>query len=132
GFRHPTSQKGRASVRILVVDPNCDAADILALLLRLWGDEAEVAYDGPGALEQARRFGPSVVFSELVLPRLNGYRLAEALRAELREVNLIALTGMGREQDVRRAAEAGYTRFIIKPTDPEHLHELLGAMPAEA
>ena len=115
-------------MRILVVDRNRDAANTLALLLRRWGYAAEVAYDGSQALAQARHFRPSVVLSELILSGLDGFRLAAELRAELGGVVLIALTGMSREQDVRRASEAGYASFVIKPADPAAIRELLQLM----
>src|SRR5262249_37575823 len=99
-----------------------------ALLLRAWGHAAEGAYDGPGALERGRLFRPSVVFSELVLPGLDGFRLAAALRAELGGLVLIALTGMGRAEDLRRASEAGYACCIAKPAEPDALGELLRLM----
>jgi DNA-binding response OmpR family regulator len=112
-------------LRILVVDGYHDAADSLGMLLSLWGHEARVAYSGRAALTMADSFRPHVVLSEIVVPELDGYRLARSLRAELPAAVLIALTGLGREQDRTRSREAGFHDHVLKPADPDHLLEVL-------
>src|SRR6185295_10386844 len=86
--------------RCLVIEDHEDAAESLALLLRLIGHEAEVAFDAGEGLDKARQFRPEVVLCDIGLPGvMDGYAVARALRAdpELRSVYLIALTGYGQE-----------------------------------
>jgi PAS domain S-box-containing protein len=113
--------------RVLVVDDNQDAADSLALLLRLAGQDAWTAYDGPSALVRAREFRPEVVFLDIGMPGMDGYEVARQLRAspELPGIKLVALTGWGQEEDRRRSAEAGFDRHMVKPVEPEALRKAL-------
>jgi signal transduction histidine kinase len=124
-----TSGPSRPARRVLVVDDNADAADSLALLLRVDGHEVRVAYDGPAALQEAAAFRPEVVLLDIGLPRMDGYEVARRLRgqAELKEALLVAVTGYGQDEDRRRAEEAGFDAHLVKPTDPAVLHELLAA-----
>ncbi len=114
--------------RCLVVEDHEDAAESLALLLRLVGHETEVAFEATEGLEKARRFRPEVVLCDIGLPgAMDGYDLARAFRAdaELRSVYLIALTGYGQEEDRRRAMEAGFDAHLTKPADLDALRRLL-------
>jgi two-component system CheB/CheR fusion protein len=114
--------------RILVVDDNADAAESLAMLLRLEGQEVRVAHDGPSALEAARDYRPEIAFLDIGMPGLDGYEVARRLRQEpgLEKVVLVALTGWGQEEDRRRSREAGFDRHFIKPVEPDVLHRFLG------
>jgi two-component system CheB/CheR fusion protein len=105
--------------RILVVDDNADAAESLALVLRLWQHEAATAHDGPAALKLAETFRPEVVFLDIGLPRMNGYQVARELRKlrGLEKVLLVAMTGYGQDEDRRRAREAGFDHHLVKPVD---------------
>lgn len=118
---------GRRSLRILVVDGHRDSGDSLALLLRLWGHEAEVAHSGPEALEAVAAQHPDVVLTEIMLPKMDGFQLAGHLRQQpdSRGVLLIALTGVGGETHRRRAQETGFDQFLLKPVDPQALEKLL-------
>jgi signal transduction histidine kinase/integral membrane sensor domain MASE1 len=113
--------------RILVVDDNRDAADSLGMLLRMSGDEVEVAYDGPSALEMAGRHRPAVVLLDIGLPGMDGYEIARRIRArpELAGVVLIALTGWGQDEDRSRSQAAGFDYHMVKPVDLEILQSLL-------
>lgn len=115
--------------RILVVDDNVDAADTLAMMLRLEGHEVEAVYRGRDALERMGTFRPQVVLLDIGLPELNGYEVARQIRrlpgtAELR---LIALTGYGQAEDRARALEAGFDDHLVKPVDNSVLRRHLGA-----
>ncbi|MCI0458232.1 MAG: ATP-binding protein [Gemmataceae bacterium] len=135
----PTSPEGRSAAsgptpgadgprrRVLVVDDNLDAAESLALLVRLWGHEVRVAHDGQGALSEATAFRPEVVLLDIGLPGLSGYEVAARLRAlpDARATLLVAMTGWGQPQDRQRAREAGFDVHLTKPADPEVLHALL-------
>jgi signal transduction histidine kinase len=114
------------SRRVLVVEDNTDAADMLTMMLRGWGQETRVAHDGPAALELAREFRPQIVLLDLGLPRLHGYEVARRLRQQSwgRNITVIAITGWGREKD-RMSDEAGVDHRLLKPVDPAALRQLL-------
>lgn len=116
-----------ARCRVLVVDDNVDAADCLALLLRLQGQEVDVAYDGPSALVLAEANPPAIAFLDLGMPKMDGYELARAFRANpvLKSVVLVALTGWGQPEDRQRTREAGFDHHLVKPVDAEVLPDLL-------
>jgi len=117
----PTSSPG--PTRILVVDDNDDAAQSLAIALRLEGHEVETAADGEVALSLLDRFAPAAAILDIGLPNMDGYQLAAALRADARTrgVVLIALTGYGRGTDHRRALDAGFDEHLVKPVEFEKL-----------
>jgi PAS domain S-box-containing protein len=117
----------RAPQRILVVDDNEDALELLAEFLRNAGHVVTTAKDGPTALKIMRTFHADVAILDIGLPVMDGYELAGRLRAELgKELpRLIALTGYGQESDRARAREAGFDEHLTKPVDGGHL---LGAL----
>jgi CheY-like chemotaxis protein len=119
-----------AQYRILVVDDNRDAADSLAILLRLVGNEVHTAYDGLEALGAAAAFQPNVVFLDIGLPKLNGYETARRMREQHGggDMVLVALTGWGQEEDRRRAKEAGFDHHMTKPVEFDALQKLLAAL----
>jgi signal transduction histidine kinase/ActR/RegA family two-component response regulator len=105
--------------RILVVDDNEDALDLLAEVLRGARHDVVTALDGPSALEAVKRFRPDVAVLDIGLPVMDGYELASRIRAELGEAapELIALTGYGQESDRARTREAGFAEHLTKPVD---------------
>ncbi len=113
--------------RILVVDDNVDAADSLAVLLRLLGNDVRTAPDGPAALEAARAYRPDVVLLDLGLPRMSGYEVCRRLRAGhfANGPLVVALTGYGQDEDRRRTREAGFDHHLVKPVNPDELREVL-------
>lgn len=117
--------------RVLVVDDNVDSAESLALVLRAAGHDVRVAYNGRAALEAADKLRPEVVFLDIGLPLLDGYQVARVLRRRpgMRHALLLALTGYGQEDDRRRAREAGFDHYIVKPVDPEVLQQFLDQPP---
>ena len=114
-------------LRILVVEDLHDSADSLALLLRLWGYEAAVAYDGPSALAMASAHSPDVVLLDIGLPGMDGCEVARQLRRlpGMNRALLFAITGYGQEADVQRCKEAGIHRHFLKPVDPAELQQVL-------
>jgi two-component system, chemotaxis family, CheB/CheR fusion protein len=122
-----------AGMRILVVDDYRDAADSLAVLLRMMGHAVHTAYDGLEALEMAAAWPPEVVLLDIGLPKLNGYEVAERLRAEHGgDLALIALTGWGQPEDRRRAHEAGFDHHLTKPVELDALRQLLAGLQTTA
>jgi signal transduction histidine kinase/ActR/RegA family two-component response regulator len=113
--------------RILVVDDNADAAESLALLLRMEPHEVEVAHDGPAALAAVDADPPDLIFLDIGMPVMNGYEVAQRLRQRpgLEKVQLVAMTGWGQEEDRRRSQEAGFDHHLIKPAEPSALRRLL-------
>jgi len=119
-------------MRILIADDNRDSAHSMARLLRWSGNEVEVAYDGEEALHLAQTKRPEVLLLDIGMPRLDGYRLAERIRAEAwsRQMILIAATGWGQDEDRRRSLESGFDAHLVKPVDPEALFELIARLTA--
>ena len=111
----------------LIVDNCHDAAVSLAWLLERWGFQAAVADDGPSALAAALARPPVAVPLEVGLPRLDGYEVARRLRGRPWTAGalLVALTGYGQEEDVRRCCESGFDLHLLKPIDPEELRRVL-------
>ncbi|HYX26379.1 MAG TPA: ATP-binding protein [Thermoanaerobaculia bacterium] len=112
---------------VLLVEDNLDAAEALGELLRMWGHTVHLAHDGASALEAARRRRPDVVLLDIGLPGMDGYTVAEQLRAVPGHegVKLVAVTGYGQESDRQRAALAGFDHHLVKPVDVERLRELV-------
>jgi PAS domain S-box-containing protein len=123
----PPLERPAEPMRVLVVDDNEDAAEMLAHVLSRAGHEVRTAHDGDAGLERARELVPQVAVLDIGLPRRNGYELAMAMRGDptLRDTRLIALTGYGTREDRRRAEEAGFDHHLVKPADPKRLRELM-------
>ena len=105
------------SRRILIVDDNSDAAEMLADALAAMGHKTRVAFDGPSGLDAAVGFAPDIAFLDIGLPAMDGYELARRMRAELGapHLRLVALTGYGQESDRERSAAAGFDSHMVKP-----------------
>jgi signal transduction histidine kinase len=116
------------ALRVLIVDDNADAAELLALSIQIMGHVAEVAHDGPSGLRIAARFHPDVALLDIGLPVMDGYELARHLRElpGLSSLRLIAVTGYSQEADRQEAEAAGFEHFLVKPVQLEELHEALG------
>jgi CheY-like chemotaxis protein len=116
-----------AQQKVLVVDDNADAADSLAILLRMAGCQVEVAYDGSETLELASSFKPDVVLLDIGLPGMDGYEVARKLREmpEMKEIVLVAVTGYGRDDDRIRTRDAGFQFHLTKPINHQSLRSLL-------
>ncbi len=116
-----------AGRRVLVVDDNVDAAESVAMLLRLEGHEIRLAYSGPEALQAAEEYRPEVILLDIGLPGMNGYEVARRLRQQppFQRTLLAAMTGYGQDEDRRRSAEAGFDRHLTKPVDPDTLVRLM-------
>jgi CheY-like chemotaxis protein len=106
--------------RILVVDDNIDAAESIAVYLRLEGHEVRTVSDGPQAVAIAQVFAPQVAVVDIGLPGMNGYEVARRLRLKGAEgpALLIALTGYGQKEDRIKSQEAGFHHHFVKPADP--------------
>jgi CheY-like chemotaxis protein len=113
--------------RILLADDNRDAAESLAILLRLEGHEVELAHDGEAALQCFAQRRPDVALLDIGMPKANGYEVARQIRATAgAEVMLIAVTGWAQDSDKAQSKAAGFDHHLTKPIEPETLIGLLG------
>jgi CheY-like chemotaxis protein len=115
-------------LRILVVDDNRDAADMLAMFLQISGHETHTAHDGVEAIEATARLQPDLVLLDIGLPRLSGYEAARRIRKQHEQGGrpvLVALSGWGQDEDRRRSEEAGFDAHLVKPVDEIALGKLL-------
>jgi PAS domain S-box-containing protein len=115
--------------RILIVDDNADAAEGLMLALSVSGHEVRAAADGPAALQAVEQFQPDVVLLDIGLPGMDGYEVARRIRAATgqRGVVLVALTGYGQPEDIKRAFAAGFDHHLVKPVDPDAILAMLSS-----
>lgn len=114
--------------RILVVDDNVAAAQMLSLLLgRLGGHTVSTVYDGPSAIERVRADHPEIVLLDIGLPDMDGYQVGRVIRQDraFDDVLIVALTGYGQEEDRRRSREAGFDEHLVKPPAVEEIERLL-------
>jgi two-component system, sensor histidine kinase len=124
--------KGFAGRRVLVVDDNQDATETLQTLLESLGATVAAAGSGREALAQFERFEPDAVLLDIGMPGMDGYEVARRIRAmpSGNGTPLIALTGWGQQEDVRRCFEAGFDHHLVKPLDVDKLWEIIvGATP---
>jgi DNA-binding response OmpR family regulator len=115
--------------RVLIVDDNVDTAGSLAVLLRMWGHEVRTTHDGISAVEVALEFRPDAVLLDIGLPRMDGFSVAERLRAlpAFDRTLIVGASGYNRESDRLRAAQAGINLYLVKPFDPWKLEAILEA-----
>jgi PAS domain S-box-containing protein len=111
--------------RVLIADDNRDAAESLAILLRMEGHDVTVAHDGREALSAYHAVRPDVVLLDIGMPELNGYEVARQIRQGTSTVVLIAITGWGQDNDKARALAAGFDHHFTKPVEPDAVAALL-------
>jgi signal transduction histidine kinase len=113
--------------RILLVEDNCDALEVLSDLLALWGHEVRGESDGLAAVDTALEMLPDIALIDIGLPGIDGYEVARRIRADPkgREMKLIALTGYGAPEQRAQAASAGFNLHLVKPVQPDGLAQLL-------
>jgi signal transduction histidine kinase len=117
--------------RVVVLDDNKDAADTLAMMLGLLGHDVQCLYDPERAAALVERFDPEIVFLDIGMPGVSGYEIARTLRrlphGESRM--LVAVTGWGQPEDLRRTAEAGFDHHLVKPPDLDAIRGICAAIP---
>lgn len=113
--------------RILVVDDNSDSANMLSLIVKMLGNEVQVASDGLQAVKLAEEFLPQVILMDIGMPHMNGYEAAKLIRQKPwgKEMMLVALTGWGQDEDRLRSKEAGFDHHLVKPAEPVELQRIL-------
>jgi signal transduction histidine kinase/ActR/RegA family two-component response regulator len=115
--------------RVLIVEDNADARRALRQQLEVGGHQVYEAEDGPIGIDAALQLRPDVVLVDIGLPHSNGYEVARTLRINERpdapRMRLVAVTGYGRIDDMRRSREAGFDDHLVKPIGPEDLQRAL-------
>jgi two-component system CheB/CheR fusion protein len=116
--------------RVLVVDDNRDALESTQLCLELDGHEVAIAIDGASAIETAVIFKPEIAFIDIGLPDIDGYEVARRIKKLPQTANavLVALTGYGQEENIKKSREAGFLHHVVKPADIAHLEHLIGTL----
>jgi len=117
-----------AGHRVLVVDDNVDAAQLLGALLEASGFHIQFAYDGEAALKIAIEFSPHIVLLDIGLPGMDGYEVARAIRANrvVEQPMLVAITGYSQDFDRCQSRDAGFDHHLVKPVDFDQLITLVG------
>jgi PAS domain S-box-containing protein len=124
-----TSAAPLPGTRVLIIDDNQDAADVMALLIEQLGGVTRAAYGGVCALQAVEEFNPQVVLLDLGMPDMDGYETCRRLRAQCGAgIGIAALSGWGQEQDKARTALAGFDAHLTKPAAPEELQRVLQAL----
>jgi PAS domain S-box-containing protein len=125
----PGASAGTSSeeMRVLVVDDNADAAESLAMLLRMQDMQVLVAHDGASALRLAEAVRPDTVILDIGLPDIGGDEVARRLRQQpwAAGLRIVAVTGWGQDDDRTRTAAAGCDLHLVKPVDPDELLTIL-------
>jgi len=119
--RHPPIRN------ILIVDDSVDAADSLGQLLAAWGYHVTVAHDGPAALAAMQDTQPDIALLDIDMPAMDGYELAAHLRFQpgCEQLPVVAITGSGTPDDIRRSRAKGFSAHLVKPVSPASLRTLL-------
>ena len=114
----------KVSHRVMIVDDNQDAADVIALLLQIEGHQTLVVYSSEDALAGVVAFHPDVVLLDIGLPKLDGYEVARRMKRIVPSARLIAVSGYGQREDKKRSSDAGFEAHLVKPVDLPTLKKL--------
>jgi CheY-like chemotaxis protein len=116
-----------AQKRILVVDDNKDAADSFVLILQRMGQSARAVYHSSDVFETMRSFMPHIVFLDIGLPGLDGYRISRMIRDELGydALKIVAVTAYAQDSDRVKARQAGFDAHVAKPVDYSIIESIL-------
>ena len=108
-----------AAKRILVVDDEPDVASLLTLMLKSRGYEVIVAGDGQEALDKARHEHPDLIVLDIMLPRLDGYKVARMLKFDEKfsHIPIVMVTAKIQEKDKKTGLEMGADAYVTKPFD---------------
>jgi len=133
--RESAAEPGKAippppGIRVLVVDDNHDAAEVLALLLESMGLNAKTVNSGPAALAAIPDYRPNALLMDIGMPGMSGYDVARRIREqpEFNGIKLVALTGWGQEEDRRLSRDAGFDYHLTKPVDSRILKDLISSL----
>ena len=113
-----------------MLDDNKDAADTLAMMLGLLGHDVQCLYEPERAAALVESFDPQIVFLDIGMPGVSGYEIARTLRRlpQGESRMLVAVTGWGQPEDLRRTAEAGFDHHLVKPPDLDAIRGICTAV----
>jgi two-component system alkaline phosphatase synthesis response regulator PhoP len=116
--------------KILVVDDEPDVASLLTLMLKSQGYDVIVARDGQEALEKARSQNPDLILLDVMLPKMDGYKVARMLKFDenFSHIPIILLTAKIQEKDRQTGLEMGANDYVTKPFDTASLLSKVKAM----
>ena len=120
-----TEPQTRNKRKILLVDDNADATDMMEILLKRRGYIIRKANDGKSGISEALDFDPDIIILDLGLPDLDGYSVLKTIREKLGKRFFLALSGWGQQEDIIRSREAGFDRHLVKPVDINSLLAVL-------
>lgn len=108
---------------ILIADDEPFIQRSLSFVLRKEGFEVEVASDGEEAIQKARKFKPKIIFLDVIMPRMNGFKVCKTIKSdkELCSSYVIILTCKGQESDKERGLSEGANDFVTKPYSPREI-----------
>jgi CheY-like chemotaxis protein len=117
----------RPATRVMIVDDNRDAAEMLAEILAAAGFQTIALLNAQAVLDSIAEFEPDIMLIDIGLPVVDGYELAQRVRTRtaFQSVRLIAITGYGQESDRQRALAAGFSDHLVKPVDMKYLESIL-------
>ncbi len=129
----PAQDAATSALRILVADDNVDAGETLAALLEMMGHTVRVVHDGEAVVQAAAEDKPQLVLLDIGMPKLNGYEACRRIRAQARgnQPALVAITGWGQPEDLRRSQEVGFDHHLVKPVEIEALSAVLDSVLAD-
>ncbi|RYE52263.1 MAG: response regulator, partial [Sphingobacteriales bacterium] len=126
GHIENTSKNTSSSLlKILVVDDNQDAADSLSMLLQVIGHETVVTYRGEKALDILAKEKFDAVLLDIGLPDIDGFKVAQQIRVNDKNLIVIAVSGYGQANDVTKALESGFTSHLTKPVSLDAIEKTL-------
>jgi CheY-like chemotaxis protein len=110
-------------MRILLADDNADVRETTRALIEMQGHEVQEAADGAEALAKAQSWKPEVILLDVGMPNLNGYEVARHVRLEPwgKHALLVAITGYGEAEDLKKSCTAGFDAHRVKPADVNEL-----------
>jgi two-component system CheB/CheR fusion protein len=123
---HEAQHVAVAPCRVLVVDDNPDNVEATAMSLRLMQHDVQTAQSSRTALDIVGEFEPEVAVIDIGMPDIDGYELARRIREKDPRVRLVGLSGYGHDEALRRARDAGFDEYVVKPASPEELNERIG------
>ncbi|HVJ46819.1 MAG TPA: ATP-binding protein [Luteolibacter sp.] len=125
-----TNESDPVENRILIVDDERAAADMLRMMLESDKVSAEVAYDGIEAVERTRQFKPDIIFLDLGMPGMDGFEVARRIQEINPDIGLVALSGWGRSEDRERTSASGFVRHLVKPVSPADIWRVINELSA--
>jgi CheY-like chemotaxis protein len=119
--------------RVMAVDDDHVIRGLLEVNLEMEGHEVVTAVDGADALQKVRTEWPDLILLDVMMPNVNGWQVAEALKAEpeTRDIPIIFLSARAMEADVRKGTDLGVAAYVTKPFDPIDLMDLVNRLLAE-